>query len=71
MSDPSHQVRPARSGDIMKMFEGPDEASLSEAERVLVDQSRLAFRELEKLLKNTSLYGTSHESTGRFRTRFF
>jgi hypothetical protein len=55
----------------MKMFEGPTEASLDEDQRALVEHARLAFRELEKLLKNTSLYGTGHESTDRFRVRFF
>jgi hypothetical protein len=74
MTDARHsQARPgaAHSGDIMKMFEGPTEASLDEAQLAIVSAARTAFRELEKLIKNTALYGTAHESTGRFRIRFF
>ncbi|MCA9543461.1 MAG: HEAT repeat domain-containing protein [Myxococcales bacterium] len=75
MSDPrpTPPPRPAlgHGGDLVKLFEGPAEASLNESQRAQVQQTRDVFRELEKLLKNTSLYGAGHESTGRFRERFF
>ncbi len=75
MSDPRPPAppRPAAgpTGDLVKLFEGPTEAALDDAQRHQVEQAREAFRELEKLLKNTSLYGPTHESTGRFRERFY
>ena len=54
----------------MKMFEGPTEASLDESQRQVVEQAKLAFRELEKLTKNISLYGSEHQSVERFQLRF-
>lgn len=61
---------PAAGGDIMKLFEGPTEESLTEAQRALVRRGREAFGELEKLIKNVALYGSDHQSVGRFRERF-
>lgn len=68
---PSQRKSPGAGGDIMQMFEGPDEASLDEKQRARIAVARDAFRELEKLTKNIALYGREHQSVIRFRGRFF
>lgn len=55
-------------GDIMKMFEGPDDSALDKQQRATLEAIRGAFRELEKLVKNIGLYGEGHQSVDRFRT---
>lgn len=68
---PSQRRPPGAGGDIMQMFEGPDEASLDEHQRARINAARETFRELEKLTKNIALYGRAHQSVLRFRGRFF
>lgn len=68
---PSQRRPPGAGGDIMQMFEGPDEASLDERQRARIATARETFRELEKLTKNIALYGREHQSVIRFRGRFF
>lgn len=69
--DPTQSPPAGAVGDLARLFDGPAEESLSEAQRAQLDQARLAFRELEKLIKNTSLYGQGHQTTARFRGRFY
>jgi hypothetical protein len=61
---------PNQPADLMKMFDAPTEDTLGAAERALVEAGRVAFRELEKLLKNIGLYGADHQGTDRFRALF-
>ena len=61
----------APGGDIMQLFEGPDESSLDAETAEEVRLTKEAFRELEKLIKNIGLYGRLHSSTHRFRASLF
>ena len=56
--------------DIMSQFEDPSEDHLDAGQRALLDKTKTAFNELEKLTKNVSLYGRNHPSVSRFRERF-
>ncbi|MEZ4463373.1 MAG: hypothetical protein R3F60_01075 [bacterium] len=60
----------AKSGDLQKILEGPDDAALSADDRALLDLARQAFAELGKLVKNIQLYGFEHQANERFRARF-
>lgn len=60
-----------QSKDIMKMFEGPSEDTLSQDKQRLVQLVREAFKEMGKLLKNVALYGRHHQSVDRFMEKFF
>lgn len=54
----------------MSQFEDPSEEHLDAGQRALLDKTKTAFNELEKLTKNVSLYGRKHPSVSRFRERF-
>lgn len=61
---------PGHGGDLMKMFEGPAEETLGEAQRAAIAAGRNAFKELDKLMKAVGLYGFQHQGTQRFRGLF-
>jgi len=54
----------------MSQFEDPNEDHLDAGQRALLEKTKTAFNELEKLTKNVALYGRNHPSVGRFRERF-
>ena len=54
----------------MKMFEGPGEETLGEAQKRQVGAARNVFKELEKLVRAIGLYGNDHQGTQRFRAIF-
>lgn len=69
--DGMQTAKPQQRGDIMKMFEGPGEETLDAQQLVELNAARLAFKELEKLVKNIGLYTRKHRSVKRFKNRYF
>ncbi|MEE2757373.1 MAG: hypothetical protein VYA30_11985 [Myxococcota bacterium] len=56
----------AKNGGLLGFLEETADSHRDPAQQSQLDQAKEAFRALEKLIKNVSLYGLEHQSTDRF-----
>ena len=54
------------STGLLDFLEDDAGSDVTDGERLQIEQAKEAFRDLEKLMKNISLYGPEHQSTDRF-----